>query len=99
MERILGGPTYRELQMAYKHSPVLDPLDTEIQFTYSAKILWIYECSHIKNKRPVIAIATNTLCPLIIAVGHGKFYYNETDKGYICVWCVKNLKHPERYYK
>ncbi|KAK6638374.1 hypothetical protein RUM44_008803 [Polyplax serrata] len=98
MERILGCPIYREAQLNYKHSFLLDPMEMDIQFTYSVKFLWAYETT-FTAKKPVISISINSFFPDIIAVGYGKFLHIETDRGYICVWSAKNIKHPERFYK
>lgn len=98
MERVLGSAGYRELQLNFKQPQHLDPMAMEVQFTYSAKTLWVYETSHT-HKKPAIAIAINSFFPDIIAVGYGKFLHVEADKGFICVWSAKNLKHPERFFR
>ncbi|KAL0272051.1 UNVERIFIED_CONTAM: hypothetical protein PYX00_005171 [Menopon gallinae] len=98
MERILGGPEHRTIQLIYKKAMRSDPFDPYVKFVYAAETLWTY-CSDKVQNRAVSAIAINTLLPDIIAVGYGKFQYKESDKGFICIWNVKNPKNPERIYR
>ncbi len=35
----------------------------------------------------------------ILAVGYGKFEYNDDPSGIVCCWSLKNPEFPERYYK
>lgn len=35
----------------------------------------------------------------ILAVGYGKFEYNDEQSGLVCCWSLKNPEFPERYYK
>lgn len=35
----------------------------------------------------------------VLAVGYGKFEYNDEQSGLVCCWCLKNPEFPERFYK
>lgn len=98
MERILGGPVYRPIQLTYKKAMRSDPFDPDVKFVYAAEPLWTYNTDKVQN-RAVSAISINTLLPDVIAVGYGKFNYKESDKGFICIWNVKNPRNPERFYR
>lgn len=98
LERILSGSVHRPQQLVYKYTMRSDPLDLEVTFPYLAHNLWTFHSDKVLRKS-VSAIAINTKNPDVIAVGHGKFFYRESDKGFICIWCVKNTKYPERFYK
>lgn len=98
MERILTGTYHRPQQLMYKKTMRSDPCDMNVKFPYSARVLWKYYSDKVYGKS-VSAIALNKQNPDVIAVGHGKYLYKESDRGYISVWCVKNTKYPERFYR
>lgn len=98
MERVLSGTLHRPQQLIFKKTLKSDPLDLEVKFPYLAKSLWTFHTDKVQ-KKSVSAIALNPKIKDVIAVGYGKYYYKESDKGYICVWSVKNTKYPERFYK
>lgn len=98
LERILSGSIHRPQQLTYKYTMRSDPLNLEVTFPYLAHTLWTFHSSKVMRKS-VSAFAINTKNPDVIAVGHGKFFYRESDKGFICIWSVKNTKYPERFYK
>jgi WD40 repeat protein len=35
----------------------------------------------------------------ILAVGYGKFEYNDDPSGLVCCWSLKNPEFPERFYR
>jgi hypothetical protein len=51
------------------------------------------------RERNVSCITWNKKNKDILAVGYGKFEYNEEPNGLVCCWCLKNTEFPERYYK
>lgn len=98
LERLLGQPCHSKIQFAYKGKFKSDPLDLEAQFRYATHLLWTYSFDKVDN-RAVSAISINRTFTDIVAVGYGKYFYKEPDKGHICIWNVKNPKHPERWYR
>lgn len=98
MERCLTGAFQRPQQLIFKKTLKSNPLDLEVKFPYLARTLWTFHTDKVQ-KKSVSAISLNPKIENVIAVGYGKYHYKEADKGYICVWSIKNTKYPERFYK
>lgn len=64
----------------------------------SLEKLWTYTSSLTKD-RNVSCVSWNKKNPDILAVGYGKFEYNDEQSGLVCCWSLKNPEFPERYYK
>ncbi|GAA33263.2 WD repeat-containing protein 78 [Clonorchis sinensis] len=61
-------------------------------------LLWRYQCSLTKG-RNVTDMAWNKENPNILAVGYGKFEFENQKKGLVCCWSLKFIEYPERFYE
>ncbi|UJR28757.1 hypothetical protein I4U23_009983 [Adineta vaga] len=66
--------------------------------TVTLKRLWNY-ASFLTHGRNVSCLCWNERNHNLLAVGYGKFQYNDEKEGLVCCWNVKNLEFPERYYQ
>ena len=70
-----------------------------VQFeVISLEKLWTY-ASPLSKERNVSCMCWNKKNRDILAVGYGKFEYNEEQSGLVCCWSLKNPEFPERFYK
>lgn len=98
VERVLSTKEYANQQKKFRGLIKTDPLSLDLKYIYTLKPLWTFECKDIIN-RPITCIAFNPKNEDILAVGHGKFGYAETQNGLICIWCTKNPSNYERIFK
>ncbi|TGZ68952.1 hypothetical protein CRM22_003998 [Opisthorchis felineus] len=61
-------------------------------------LLWRYQCNLTKG-RNVTDMAWNKENPNILAVGYGKFEFENQKKGLVCCWSLKFIEYPERFYE
>ncbi|OON14400.1 hypothetical protein X801_09812 [Opisthorchis viverrini] len=61
-------------------------------------LLWRYQC-HLTKGRNVTDMAWNKENPNILAVGYGKFEFENQKKGLVCCWSLKFIEYPERFYE
>lgn len=64
----------------------------------SLEKLWSYT-SNLTKDRNVSCITWNKKNQDLLAVGYGKFEFNDENSGLVCCWCLKNPEFPERFYK
>ncbi|CAF4292487.1 unnamed protein product [Rotaria sp. Silwood2] len=60
--------------------------------------LWQYNC-YLTHNRNVSCLCWNEQNHDLLAVGYGKFQYNDDKEGLVCCWSAKNPEFPERYYQ
>lgn len=109
MERLLNQNNYQSKQAKYRGmNRVINEIKTEekrsisklsVADSPSLEKLWCYQSPTLTKDRNVSCITWNMRNKDIVAVGYGKFEYNDETQGLVCCWCLKNPEFPERYYK
>ena len=64
----------------------------------SLEKLWTYTSTLTKD-RNVSCVSWNRKNADILAVGYGKFEFNDEQSGLVCCWSLKNPEFPERHYR
>ncbi|KAJ9595998.1 hypothetical protein L9F63_012819 [Diploptera punctata] len=97
MERLLASNVYCEQQKMFRGLMQQDPLRMDVEFKYTAKILWSFTSDYV-NGRTVSGVCWNPINTDLIAVGYGKYFYHEHINGLVCCWNIKNPTQPERKF-
>ncbi|XP_075219589.1 dynein axonemal intermediate chain 4-like isoform X2 [Lycorma delicatula] len=98
-ERLLSSNIYTAEQTAfsgYKCESKGD-ITQPSGFHYIMKLLWTFSYQGTSNKT-VTSISWNTVNSNIVAVGYGKYFYEDEGEGLVCCWNVKNPDQPEKIY-
>ncbi|CAF3432160.1 unnamed protein product [Rotaria sp. Silwood1] len=106
MERILNLSTYHIKQVVYRgintnfniNRDNKNNLSLMKTTNLSLERLWQYNC-YLTHNRNVSCLCWNEQNHDILAVGYGKFQYNDDKEGLVCCWSAKNPEFPERYYQ
>jgi WD40 repeat protein len=108
MERLINQNSYQPKQAKYRGLKQLDE-EAMKNFNQNNKLLnqydglsleklWTYTCALTKD-RNISCMSWNKKNKDILAVGYGKFEYNDDPTGLVCCWSLKNPEFPERFYK
>ncbi|PSN50258.1 hypothetical protein C0J52_02396 [Blattella germanica] len=97
MERLLASNVYREQQKIFRGLMQQDPLRMDVAFKYTANLLWSFKSDYVLG-RTVTGMCWNTQNTDLIAIGYGKYFYQERKNGLVCCWTIKNPTQPERKY-
>jgi len=107
MERLLNQNNYQPKQAKYRGmAPPIGAEETKTVQKVSQQFLdgpsleklWAYS-SNLTKDRNVSCITWNKRNQDLLAVGYGKFEFNDENNGLVCCWCLKNPEFPERFYK
>ncbi|XP_069672713.1 dynein axonemal intermediate chain 4 [Periplaneta americana] len=98
MERLLASNVYRDEQKAFRGLMQPDPFRLNVEFKYKLKLLWSFTSDYV-HERTVTGMCWNSLDTDLLAVGYGKYLYQERKNGLVCCWTIKNPTQPERKYK
>lgn len=98
MERLLGSNMYRDQQKAFRGLTQPDPFRLDVQFRYRLELLWSFTSDYVRG-RTVTGMCWNSLNTDLLAVGYGKYFYQDRKNGLVCCWTIKNPTQPERKYK
>jgi WD40 repeat protein len=98
MERLLGSNMYRDQQKTFRGLTQPDPFRLDVQFRYHLQLLWSFTSDYVRG-RTVTGMCWNSLNTDLLAVGYGKYFYQDRRNGLVCCWNIKNPTQPERKYK
>lgn len=98
MERLVVKEDFKKKQLLFQGLLLEDPLSLVVNFKYTLYHLWTFACEKTKE-RTVTSMCGNAANKNILAVGYGKFKYTDRCGGLVCIWNVKNPKHPERIFE
>ncbi|KAB0795109.1 hypothetical protein PPYR_11948 [Photinus pyralis] len=97
-ERLLANNNFNAEQKRFRGLSDPDPHRKDIEYKYGLKLLWTFANKETSGKC-VSALTWNEDNPDILAVGYGKFYYEDRANGMVLLWNIKNPVQPERNYK
>lgn len=97
-ERILANNCFSNEQKRFCGLIDPDMEQDEMQYKYSLRLLWTFANSDTKDLS-VNKMEWNPKNKNLLAVGYGKFYYEDKAKGLVLIWNIKNPVQPERQYK
>lgn len=108
MERLINLNIYQPKQAIYRGLKNLFKMDEDAENNTNLKLiqqfeglnlekLWAFNCP-LTRERNVSCMTWNTKNKDILAVGYGKFEYNDEPSGLVCCWSIKNTEYPERFY-
>ncbi|XP_044585361.1 dynein axonemal intermediate chain 4-like [Cotesia glomerata] len=100
MERIIASKFYIVPQKRFKGLIKKDPCDLDLEFTYSLDLLWTHVCPEVQG-RPVNCIRWSYKNSNLLAAGYGSVSEesNDSSRGLLLIWCIKNPSQPDRVYK
>jgi WD40 repeat protein len=98
IERLLATNVYRGQQKTFRGLTQPDPFRLNIEFRYHMELLWSFTSDYVRG-RTVTDMCWNSLDTDLLAVGYGKYSYQDRKNGLVCCWTIKNPIQPERKYK
>ncbi|KDR20072.1 WD repeat-containing protein 78-like [Zootermopsis nevadensis] len=97
MERLLASNAYQGQQKTFRGLMQPDPFLLIVEFKYRMELLWSFTSDHVRG-RTVTGMCWNSLDTDLLAVGYGKYFYQDRKNGLVCCWTIKNPVQPERKY-
>lgn len=97
IERLLANNNFNEQQKRFRGLTDPDPFRENIEYNYTLRLLWSF-ANNQTHGRSVSCMRWNPKNKDILAVGYGKFFFNERCNGIIMLWNIKNPVQPERHY-
>ncbi|XP_017781911.1 PREDICTED: WD repeat-containing protein 78-like [Nicrophorus vespilloides] len=97
MQRILSNNVFGEEQKRFRGLNDPSPFRENIEFKYTLSLMWTFSNDDTKG-RCVTCLCWNPKNKDILAVGYGKFFYDDETDGLVLLWNIKNNVQPERYY-
>jgi hypothetical protein len=98
MERLLASNVYRDQQKTFRGLTQPDPFRLDVEFKYHMELLWSFTSDYVRG-RSVTGMSWNSLNTDLLAVGYGKYFYQDRKNGLVCCWTIKNPTQPERKYE
>jgi hypothetical protein len=97
MERLLASNVHQGQQKTFMGLTQPHPFRLNVEFRYRMELLWSFTSDHVRG-RTVTGMCWNSLDTDLLAVGYGKYFYQDRKNGLVCCWTIKNPIQPERKY-